>query len=70
MFGRWFAGVMRLAENHHGEVTAWLEQMYNRHRANPRPLWDIVRAALDIREPAAPRWSLALWKTIRSTQAC
>ena len=46
-----FAGVMRLAENHHGEVTAWLEQMYTRHRANPRPLWDIARAALDIREP-------------------
>ena len=46
-----FGGVVRLAENHHGETAAWLERMYGRHRANSRPAWDIARAALDIGEP-------------------
>ena len=43
-----FPGVVRLAEDHHAAVTAWLEEMYDVHRAHPGPAWDIARAALNI----------------------
>ena len=46
------AGVVRLAEEHHEEVTSWLEEMHELHRAKPKPAADIARAALDIGGPA------------------
>ena len=47
-----FPSIVRLAENHHAEVTAWLKETYSLHRANPGHAWDIARAALDIGGPA------------------
>ena len=47
-----FAGIVRLAEDHHEEVTAWLEEMYALHGAKPGPAWDIARTAEEIGGPA------------------
>ena len=43
-----FSGVVRLGKDHQKEVTAWLEGMYDLHRAAPLPAWDLARAALNV----------------------
>ena len=47
-----FPGLVGLAEDHHAEVTAWLEQMYATHGAKPMSACDIAYAALEIGGPA------------------
>ena len=43
-----FSGVVRLGRDHQEEVTAWLEEMYDLHRATPVRAWDLARAALEV----------------------
>ena len=47
-----FASIARLAKDHRDEITAWLEDMYEKHATKPRSCFDIARVALEVGEPA------------------